>query len=133
MENTVYIPKDVRFSENILWSLDIWGLLWFSLFVGASIMMWSTWVSWFGIYGLAYLAAIDAFVYMYHSEYPGRNPLRMRDVIKPIITYVMNQRLSYKLVDVLDQMSDEEYLSLVPEKIAPVFITNIEPLEEVEL
>jgi len=38
-----------------------------------------------------------------------------------------------ELKNSLQIIINEEYLSLVPEKIAPVFITNIEPLEKVEL
>jgi len=52
MEDNVYIPRDVRFSENILWSLDLWGTVWFAVIALISLSIlrylwawfWSIWV-----------------------------------------------------------------------------------------
>lgn len=128
MDNHVYIPRDVRFSENVLWSLDMWGTIWFILAAIISLFSFSTIWRLFGITGLGIMVFIDAMVYVYHSEYPGRNPLRMRDVIRPIITFFIHQRLNYKLIDVLSKMSEEEYMLLAPEKIKPIFVESEELL-----
>jgi len=58
---------------------------------------------------------------MYHSEYPGRNPLRTRDILRPMITFFVNQRLNYQLVDVIAKMPNNQYISLSVEKIKPIF------------
>jgi len=121
MEDNVYIPRDVRFSENILWSLDLWGTVWFAVIALISLSILRYLWAWFGVYGFGVIAFIDAFTYMYHSEYPGRNPLRTRDVLRPIITFFINQRLNYQLVNVVAKMSDNEYMSLSVEKIKPIF------------
>ncbi len=121
MEDNVYIPRDVRFSENILWSLDLWGTIWFAVIALISLSILRYLWAWFGVYGFGVIAFIDAFTYMYHSEYPGRNPLRTRDVLRPIFTFFINQRLNYQLVNVVAKMSDNEYMSLSVEKIKPIF------------
>jgi len=71
MEDNVYIPRDVRFSENILWSLDLWGTVWFAVIALISLSILRYLWAWFGVYGFGVIAFIDAFTYMYHSEYPG--------------------------------------------------------------
>lgn len=124
MEDSVYIPRDVRFSENILWSLDLWGTVWFAVITILSLAILQYLWAIAGAYALGIVAFIVAFTYMYHSEYPGRNPLRTRDVLRPIITFFINQRLNYQLVDVLSRMSDREYSALIVEKISPVFISE---------
>jgi len=122
MEDNVYIPRDVRFSEKVSGTLDLRGSIWLAITrVVLLISIRNVWAL-IGITGtLLSYAIIIGFTYMYHSEYPGRNPLRTRDVLRPILTFFINQRLNYQLVNVVAKMSDNEYMSLSIEKIKPIF------------
>lgn len=119
----MYIPRDVRFSENVIGTLDLRGSIWLAIIVVVLLISIRTVWSLLGITGtLLSYAIIIGFTYLYNSEYPGRNPLRTRDILRPMITFFANQRLNYQLVNVIAKMSDNEYISLSVEKIKPIFI-----------
>jgi len=122
MEDNVYIPRDVRFSENVIGTLDLRGSIWLAITIVVLLISIRTVWSLIGITGtLLSYAIIIGFTYMYHSEYPGRNPLRTRDILRPMITFFVNQRLNYQLVDVIAKMPNNQYISLSVEKIKPIF------------